>query len=128
MGLKTVQNNNFSSLKKSPTFCLKLHRDKIWFYRDRVCCYDVDKILFCRDRVCCYFIATKSHFVATYFVANFVATEFVANFITRKSCFVATEFVANFVATKSGFCRDRALSLALSRQNLLRDLFSSPTC
>ena len=64
-------------------------------------------------------VATKS---------GFVATEFVANFVGTKSSFVTTEFVTNSIATKSGFCRKKALSLALSRQNLLRDLFSSPTC
>ena len=50
----------------------------------------------------------------------------VTSSIAKKPSFVATEFVTNFVATKSGFFRKEALSLALSRQNLLRDLFFSP--
>ena len=33
--------------------------------------------------------------------------------------FFGTEFVANFVATKFGFCRKKALSLALLRKNLV---------
>ena len=56
------------------------------------------------------------------------ATKFVAKFVATIAGFVATEFVTNSVATKYGFCRKKALSAALSRQNLLRDFFSSPTC
>ena len=61
---------------------------------------------------------------------NLVLTQesLVTGSIATKSGFVATEFVTNSIATKFGFCRKKALSLALSRQNLLRDLFSSPTC
>ena len=61
---------------------------------------------------------------------NLVLTQesLVTGFVATKYGFVATEFVTNSIATKFGFCRKKALSLALSRQNLLRDLFSSPTC
>ena len=54
---------------------------------------------------------------------GFVMIEFVAYSIAKKSGFVATEFVTNSAAIKSGFCCKKALSLALSRQNLLQDFF-----
>ena len=50
------------------------------------------------------------------------AQRFVLSSVVTKSSFVTIEFVTNSIETKFGFCCKKALSLALSQQNLVLSL------